>query len=65
MDITVTGTGTSGTFVINTDTSMFGSAVPLNGVHDFDPAPVDNYTLNLIVVEHSTGQVLATATAAV
>jgi hypothetical protein len=65
MDVTVTGTGTAGTFVINTDTSMFGSGVTLNGAHDFDPAPVDTYTLNLTVVEHSTGQVLATATAAV
>jgi hypothetical protein len=65
LDITVAGTGSSGTFVINTDSVMFGSGGALNGAHDFDPAPVDTYTLNLTVVEHSTGQVLATATAAV
>ena len=65
LDITVTGTGTAGTFVLNTDTMTFGSGGSLNGAHDFDPAPVDTYTLGLTVVEHSTGQVLATATAAV
>ena len=65
LDITVTGTGTAGTFVINTDTIGFGSGGGLNGAHDFDPAPVDVYTLNLSVVEHSTGEVLATASASV
>ena len=65
LDVTVTGTGTAGTFVINTDTISFGSGGGLNGNHDFDPAPVDTYTLDLTVTEHSTGQVLATASAAV
>jgi hypothetical protein len=51
--------------VISTNPMMFGSGGTLNGAHDFDPAPWDAYTLDLTVVEHSTGQVLATATIAV
>jgi len=35
------------------------------GRHDFDPAPVDTYTLTLTVVEHLTGNVLSTASVAV
>jgi hypothetical protein len=62
IDITFTGLAPRATFVINTDPSMLASAVTLNGVHDFNPGPVDNYTLDLTVVEHSTGQVPPTTT---
>lgn len=64
-DLTVTGTGTSGNIISAPDQMVIAGGSAANGAHDFDPAPVDTYTLTLTVTEHNTGQVLATASAAV
>jgi hypothetical protein len=64
-DVTITGTGTGGSLVVSTDGMRFGAGGTINGAHDFDPAPLDTYTLDLSVVEHSTGRVMATATTSV
>lgn len=65
LDLIATGTGAAGNVVTNTDSVIVGAGASYSGAHDFDPAPVDSYTLTLTVVEHLTGTVLATLSVAV